>query len=177
MPVLRNTHQWPRQAECESISWRNSARRGFSARGLSAFEYSLRDARTPRRAHPCARSLRVWLRSPNSALNGGVGKVFVVLARPGKCSLPINRIGKEDYNACDDPRSMQLICAFADDRAVVNLRWTWRNAGTKPVHVDGERSFVEIYRLVRDIRQFRRTSLLKIISGSIISDLRGYRAA
>ena len=34
-----------------------------------------------------------------------------------------------------------------DGRAAVSLRWTWRNAGTRPLYVDDDRSFVEVYRL------------------------------
>jgi hypothetical protein len=40
------------------------------------------------------------------------------------------------------------LCAIPDDRVAVSLRWTWRNAGTRPVHIDDEKTFVEIYRLV-----------------------------
>jgi len=46
------------------------------------------------------------------------------------------------------------ICALADDRVAVSLRWTWRNAGTRPVHVDDERSFVAVYRLAGDVGSF-----------------------
>jgi hypothetical protein len=57
------------------------------------------------------------------------------------------------------------ICHVADGRVAVSLRWTWRNAGSRPVHVDDERSFVEIYRLAADIGNFvdpRQQALAKV---------------
>lgn len=47
--------------------------------------------------------------------------------------------------------SVTEIVPSEDDRAVVSLRWMWRNAGSIPVYIDDERSFVEIYRLSSDI--------------------------
>ena len=46
------------------------------------------------------------------------------------------------------------ICAFDDSRVAVSLRWSWRNAGTRPVYIDDQRTFVEIYRLAGDIGSF-----------------------
>jgi hypothetical protein len=46
------------------------------------------------------------------------------------------------------------IVALADGCAVASLRWTWRNAGSRPVYVDGERSIVEVYRLTGNIGEF-----------------------
>jgi hypothetical protein len=46
------------------------------------------------------------------------------------------------------------ICRFGDDRIAVSLRWTWRNAGTRPVYIDDVRSFVAIYRLAGEIGNF-----------------------
>jgi hypothetical protein len=46
------------------------------------------------------------------------------------------------------------ICAFRDNLVAVSLRWSWRNVGTRPVHVDDYRTFVEIYRLTGDIGNF-----------------------
>jgi hypothetical protein len=37
------------------------------------------------------------------------------------------------------------ISGFGDDRVAVSLRWSWRNAGTRPLHIDDVRTFVEIY--------------------------------
>lgn len=39
------------------------------------------------------------------------------------------------------------IYALDDNRVAVCLRWTWRNAGTRPVYIDDEFSFVEIISL------------------------------
>jgi hypothetical protein len=46
------------------------------------------------------------------------------------------------------------IYGFGGDRVAVSLRWSWRNAGTRPVYIDDARSFVEIYRLAGDIGNF-----------------------
>jgi hypothetical protein len=50
--------------------------------------------------------------------------------------------------------SIAEMCALEGERVAVSLRWNWRNAGTRPVYVDDERSFVEIYRLAGDIGNF-----------------------
>lgn len=46
------------------------------------------------------------------------------------------------------------ICAFGAERVAVSLRWTWRNAGTRPVHIDDKRSVVEICLLAGDVGSF-----------------------
>jgi hypothetical protein len=45
------------------------------------------------------------------------------------------------------------ICRCGNDRVAVSLHWSWRNVGTRPVHIDN-RSFVEVYRLSGDIGSF-----------------------
>lgn len=39
----------------------------------------------------------------------------------------------------------------SDSTAVASLRWTWRNAGIRPVHVDCDATFVQVYKLPDDI--------------------------
>jgi hypothetical protein len=71
------------------------------------------------------------------------------------------------------------ICAFSKDCVAVSLRWTWRNAGTRPVHIDDQRSFVEIYRLAGDTgdfidpRQQKETALAPLKVG-VHNPLKGY---
>lgn len=71
------------------------------------------------------------------------------------------------------------VCAFSEDCVAVSLRWTWRNAGTRPVHIDDERSVVEIYRLAGntgdfiDPRQQKETTLAPLKLGTH-QPLKGY---
>jgi hypothetical protein len=43
------------------------------------------------------------------------------------------------------------ILAISSDWSIASLRWTWRNAGCRPVYVDTERSRTDIYRLPPDV--------------------------
>jgi hypothetical protein len=63
------------------------------------------------------------------------------------------------------------IIALDGDRVAVSLRWNWRNAGSRPVHVDGELSFVELYALKGTLEQFvdprqQKDSLAQLWVGS-----------
>ncbi len=71
------------------------------------------------------------------------------------------RFGHEEWlrNRAEIPTlegnsSTPEICSFGADLVAVSLRWTWRNAGTRPVYVDSERSFVEIYHLAGEGGKF-----------------------
>jgi|SRR6516165_3093239 len=70
------------------------------------------------------------------------------------------------------------ICALQHDRVVVSLRWTWRNVGTIPVHIDDARSFVEIYCLEGEIGEFidprRPSDELAKHKGRVHHPLSGY---
>ena len=43
------------------------------------------------------------------------------------------------------------IHSVSGNTAVASLRWTWRNAGIRPVHVDCQATFVQVYKLPHDI--------------------------
>jgi hypothetical protein len=45
-------------------------------------------------------------------------------------------------------------CVFLDGRAVVSLRWIWRNTGSRPVYINDKESVVEVYRLQGDVGTF-----------------------
>jgi hypothetical protein len=70
------------------------------------------------------------------------------------------------------------ICGFGDDRVAVSLRWNWRNAGTKPLHVDDDSSLVEIYRLAGEIGNFvdprQQEETLTPLKVGVHHPLRGY---
>lgn len=50
--------------------------------------------------------------------------------------------------------SMPDMCLVSDDRVAVSLRFSWRNAGTRPVYIDDENASVEIYRVRGEIGSF-----------------------
>src|SRR5215208_8525386 len=39
------------------------------------------------------------------------------------------------------------LCPLSEERVAVSLRWTWRNAGSRPVYVDDTNTIVEVYQL------------------------------
>jgi hypothetical protein len=68
------------------------------------------------------------------------------------------------------------VFAVGDERVAVSLRFSWRNAGTRPVHIDDKHSFVEIYRLAANVDNFvdpRQQDLTPLKVG-IHYPLRGY---
>jgi hypothetical protein len=74
--------------------------------------------------------------------------------------------------------STSEICSFGNDRVAVSLRWSWRNVGTRPVHVDDMRSFVEVYRLAGDVGSFvdprQQKETLTALKVGVHHPLKGY---
>jgi hypothetical protein len=57
---------------------------------------------------------------------------------------------RAEFPSLEGHSSTPEICALGNNRVAVSLRWTWRNAGTRPVYIDDHRSVVEIYRIEDD---------------------------
>jgi hypothetical protein len=74
--------------------------------------------------------------------------------------------------------SIPEVCGCGNDCVAVSLRWSWRNVGTRPVHVDDIRSFVEVYRLAGDIGSFvdprQQKATLTPLKIGLHYPLRGY---
>jgi len=83
----------------------------------------------------------------------------------------------EKFPSLEGSSSAPEICALADGRVAVSLRWTWRNVGTRPVHIDDKSSFVEIFRLAGEIGNFvdpRQQETLVPLRISVHHPLKGY---
>ena len=61
---------------------------------------------------------------------------------------------RSEVSCLEGNSSQPEILAISSDWAIATLRWTWRNAGTRPVFIDTEASRVDVYRLPPDVDGF-----------------------